>query len=163
MTFSRTTVWLSTLRAIGGKDKRLPHYPRNLVGCLLSNHTENENCKSMKHLAILALDVLLMVGLAIAASPDDRNVLIMDGEESALWRSFESSEACLGLRGVKMFDNSNRETFRWSMSITGDGRGDFEVLLSEMPTKHNVLYGTDIPKGVSRACKTIKGEIKREQ
>jgi hypothetical protein len=117
----------------------------------------------MEHLAILTLNVLLIVGLANAASPEDRNVLVMDGEESSLWRSFESSEACLGLRAVKMFDNSNRETFRWSISIAGDGRGDFEVLLSEMPTKHNVFYGTDIPKGVSRACKTIKGEIKREQ
>jgi hypothetical protein len=106
------------------------------------------------------LSVLLMIGFARAATPEDQKVLVMDGEDGGLWRSFESNKACLGLRALKL---SDRETFRWSLAVAGNGRGEFEVLLIEMPTKHNVFFGTNISKGVSRACSTIKEEIKRSK
>jgi hypothetical protein len=103
------------------------------------------------------LSVLLLVGLAQAATPEDKNVLVMDGEDGGLWHSFEGNKACLGLRAVKMSDH---ETFRWSLAVAGNGRGNYEVLLIEMPIKHNVFFGTNISKGISRACSTIKEEIK---
>lgn len=106
------------------------------------------------------LSVLLMFGVARAATPEDKNVLVMDGLDGSLWRGFETNKACLGLRAIKM---SDRETFRWSLAVAGNGRGDYEVLLIEMPTKHNVFFGTNIPKGVGRACKTIKDEIRAAQ
>jgi hypothetical protein len=101
----------------------------------------------------IMLCVLLGVGLAQASTPEDKNVLVMDGESGDLWRSFETNKDCLGLRAVRMSDH---ETFRWALSVAGNGHGAFEVLLIEMPTKHNVFFGTNIPKGVSRACKAIK-------
>jgi hypothetical protein len=110
----------------------------------------------------LVLSVLLMVGLTHAAKPEDKNVLVMDGENGGLWRSFEVNKACLGLRAVKLFDKSERESWRWALSVAGNGHGDFEVLLIEMQTKHNVFFGTNIPKGVGRACKTIKEAIKEQ-
>jgi len=113
----------------------------------------------------LMLSVLLMVGLAHAATPEDKNVLVMDldGENGGLWHSFETNKACLGLRAMKLFDKSDPELFRWALSTVGNGRGSAEVLLIEMPTKHDVFFGTNIPKGVGRACKTIKKEIRVEQ
>ena len=111
----------------------------------------------------LILSVLLLVGLAHSATPEDVNVLVMDGQDGSLWRSFENNKGCLGLRAMKMFDKSDRETFRWAMSVAGNARGRFEVLLIEMPTKHNIFFGTNIPKGVSHACKTIKEEIRAAQ
>ena len=111
----------------------------------------------------LILNVLLLVGLAHAATPEDVNVLVMDGQDGGLWRSFETNKACLGLRAVKMFDKSDPATFRWALSVSGNAHGSFEVLVIEMPTKHNFFFGTNIPKGVSRACKTIKEEIRAAQ
>jgi hypothetical protein len=106
----------------------------------------------------LILSVVLMSGVAHAATPEDKNVLVLDGEGGGLWRGFETTKACLGLHAIK---TSDRETFRWSLVIAGNGRGDYEVFLIEMPTKHNVFFGTNISEGVSRACTNIKEEIKR--
>ncbi len=86
----------------------------------------------------------------------------MDSEGGGLWRSFQSSKECLGLHALTMFDRSNRETFRWGLSVAGNDNGVYEVLLTEMPTKHNVFFGTKIPKGVSSACKAIKDTIKEK-
>jgi hypothetical protein len=105
------------------------------------------------------LSVLLLSGFGHAATPEDVNVLVIDTESGALWRSFENNKDCLGLRAVKMFDKSEHEGFKWALSVAGDGRGKFEVLLIEMPTKHNLFFGRAIPKGVSRACKAIKKEV----
>jgi hypothetical protein len=106
------------------------------------------------------LSALLLAGLAQAATPEDKNVLVMNTEDSGLWRSFEGNRACLGLRAVTM---SDREPFRWSLAIAGNGRGKDEVLLIEMPTKHDVFFGTNISKGVSHACTAIKQDLKLER
>jgi hypothetical protein len=106
----------------------------------------------------LILSVLLVVGLAHAATPQDKSVLVMDKEDGGFWRGFETNKECLGLHAIRMSDH---ETFRWALAIAGTGRGNFEVLLTEMPTKHNMFFGTNIPKGMGRACKTIKEAINK--
>jgi hypothetical protein len=108
----------------------------------------------------LILAVLAFVTLTHASTPEDLNVLVMDTESGGLWHAFESNKACLGLHPVKMFDKSEHNTFRWALSVTGNERGKFEVLLIETPTHHNVFFGANITKGVGRACKSIKKEVK---
>lgn len=125
-----------------------------LSGDLLARHT------SVFPMKTVMLIVLLMIGVAHASTSEEKNVLVMDGEDGGLWRGFETNKACLGLRAIKL---SDRETFRWSLAVAGSGRGSFEVLLIEMPTKRNLFFGTNISKGVSRACSTIKEEIKRSK
>jgi len=105
-----------------------------------------------------------MVGLSHAAATpeEDMNVLVMDGEDGGLWRAFETNKACLGLRAIKLFDRSDPALFRWALAVAGNGHGSDEVALIERPTKHHIFFGTNIPKGVGRACKVIKEAI-REQ
>jgi hypothetical protein len=111
---------------------------------------------------ILVLSVLLTVGVAARAGTleEDMNVLVMDSQDGGLWRAFESNKTCLGLRAVRLFDRSDSALLRWGLAVVGNGHGNYEVLLIERPTKHNIFFGTNIRKGVGRACKVIQEAIR---
>jgi hypothetical protein len=110
----------------------------------------------------LLVVVLVLVGLSHAVTVEDKNVLVMDDDSGGLWSSFEASKPCLGLRALRMFEKSGNG-FRWALAVAGNGHGDYEVLLMEVETDHHIFFGTNISKGVDRACKTIHDALEKHK
>jgi hypothetical protein len=83
--------------------------------------------------------------------------LILTSSSDLIRAAFGKEKSCAGLHEVGWHD---KDMFNWALSLTGDGRGTYEVMLEEVAGKHYVFLGTNTRKAVHKACDIIQG---REQ
>lgn len=85
----------------------------------------------------------------------------MSAPKDSIRLDFAKDKACRGLHEVP-WDYRSKELFDWSLSIAGDDNGRSEVLFINLTTDphHYVFLGTNIGKGVHKACRIVNGEQK---
>jgi hypothetical protein len=100
-----------------------------------------------------------LVLLVVSATAQEGNNQFVSILSPQLTKHFLASKRC---NGLTVFDRSTAKNWGqeipgWFLAVVGDGRGKYQVWLSQTEAHRFAWFGTNEKKGVAAACEIMTG------